>query len=163
MKRRANPADLHNLQMDTLGVLSRRDGSSAPVYTFDTNVMLGIARNPNFVSMLKVRLNMEGAVVRLDDTVRAELENHGCPVERVVALARRDLKAVISGGRAPPGLAERATSLEEKHPTLHSPDSYILAGCIAENTILVSRDRGLIRAAKESGVHVVNPDTLATP
>ncbi len=146
--------------MDVLGAkkLSRDDG---PQYTLDTNVIMEANANPNFLSMLMTRTDLRGAQIHFDSTVRRELEKHGCQVERIVA---RIKKAGATVGRGPPahGIAGLAVSLERKYPTLHSPDSYILAGCIRAGTVLVTRDRGLERAARRHGVRVINPDMLAT-
>jgi hypothetical protein len=150
------------MQMDAHGMQWRRGKGSGPHYTFDTNVMLRMVENANFLNMLKVRMNFRDATIHFDDIIRNEMDGHGCPVERVMLLAKKELGVDVLMERTPLAARKAAASLERAHPTLHSPDSYILAGCIRTNTILVSRDRGLILAARNNNVKVVNPDTLAT-
>lgn len=154
--------DLHDIQMHVHGANRFSGGGNGLLYTLDTNVIMEANSNPNFWDMLMTRLNLRGAQIHFDSVVRRELEKHGCPVERMVARARMEAGATVGKGPPAHGIAGLAASLERRYPTLHSPDSYILAGCIRAGTMLVTRDRGLERAARAHGVKVINPDMLAT-
>lgn len=153
--------DLHDIQLTMHGAQGDRVQARRR-YVLDTNTVINLVDNPNFRSMLAVRVDMRNSNVYLSFTIRRELQKHGCPLVTAVACIRHHLKAnAISCASTAEDRAE-APRLERAYDTLHWPDSMILAETASRGATLVTRDRGLADAAKRCGVSVVNPDLLCT-
>ena len=140
----------------------RRTRRDVPRYMLDTNTILYLVDNPHFRRMLAIRLDMGGSDVYLGSTIRQELQKHGCPHTDAVGCIQDGLKANVVPFHTAERDRDAASRLERTYDTLHWPDSLILAETAARGATLITRDRGLVAAAEEHGVPVVNPDLLCT-
>lgn len=130
--------------------------------TLDTNIMLRMAKIPNFANMLDMRVQLDGTNVHIPDTVRREIAKKNLDIKDVCReLGARG--AVVILGYTTADMCIDARDMEAKHSGLHYPDNRILAYAKSCGTCLVTCDRNLAEAAEPEGVDVVNPDIICSP
>ncbi|ABK77098.1 hypothetical protein CENSYa_0464 [Cenarchaeum symbiosum A] len=158
---------------------------SAPYgYTFDTCAIINVWRNPNISTPLRMLLETEGSIVYMNSYVVGELavkslgqdeagrmlhEHLGADAgadvistmrERAGSMLQKRLGADVSGGDVIPKMREHAVQMEEHCPTLHSPDSIILAFAMYTKTVLVTHDKGLLAATEKMKAPCVDPNVI---
>ena len=84
----------------------------------------------------------------------------GHDVEAISEKIQKTTCAKIVFGKVTDEMYDDAYYLESVCQTLHAGDSQILAYARATGATLITCDRGLVTAAKFSGVSVLNPDLL---
>lgn len=131
-------------------------------YTLDTCVMMDSVENPNFRDMMAVRTGIRNSEIHLGEVVGAELREHMYDVEKVTRQLGLEFDASIVRDEMTRDVYKLAASLRSRYRKLQTPDSYILAGCITEGTVLVTRDKDLYNVANMCGVESINPDRLAS-
>lgn len=131
-------------------------------YTLDTCVMMDSVENPNFRDMMAVRTGIRNSKIHLGEVVGAELREHMYDVEKVTRQLGSEFGASIVRDEMTRDVYKLAASLRSRYGKLQTPDSYILAGCITEGTVLVTRDKDLYNVANMCGVEAINPDRLAS-
>jgi len=130
-------------------------------FAFDTCVILKICqRNHNLADLLRCRTDFKTSKILINSKTLEEMERHGYGRSRVYRELSHCFGNDIVLVNIPYEVRLDARLLRELCPTLHSGDDEILAFSIATNSVLVTCDRGLIEAARMSGVSFINPDLL---
>lgn len=131
-------------------------------YTFDTCIGIKMGENPNFGSLLKCRLDFEGATVHLCTQTILEASNLRYDSGEFFEIIEETLGATAIEGPITEEIRQRAGYLVNRYSTLHHGDNLILAYAEAAGTTLVTCDKKLARTAELIGVEVINPYLLAS-
>ncbi len=129
-------------------------------YTFDTCVGIKICENLNVGNLLSCRINFENSTIHLSSQTVGEANRLGYDINFISQQIRKSIGTKIIFGSITDAMIRDASYLETHCPTLHDGDDYVLAYARATNTILVTCDKGLVKAAIMSGTKVINPDIL---
>ena len=132
-------------------------------FTLDTCVGRKAHENPNYLDMLKTQVDLEHSKVILTTVSIYEIEKRAdYHFDDAKENLESSLGVKISVGKITDEMSILAEKLVENHELLHIPDNQILAHAILTDSVLVTCDRDLVRAAQQIGQQVMNPDTLCT-
>lgn len=129
-------------------------------FVLDTCVAIKLCENPNHGGLLTCRIDFGGSTVYLNSQTVLEAERLGYDSSQIRGQVQAALSTDVEFGDITDDIEFDAQYMQVQYPTLHSGDSQILAFARATSSMLVTCDRGLAIAAKESGAQVINPDTL---
>lgn len=130
-------------------------------FTFDTCVILKICQgDKNFTNLLKCRINFHGSTINLNSQIIDEMNRHGFDCETISKTLSSQLGTHVNFYNVSDDVFSDALYMRRIYPTLHAGDDQILAFAIANNSTLVTCDKGLVEAAKLAGANFVNPDLL---
>ena len=110
--------------------------------------------------MIRTHLDFGGSTVYLNSQTVLEAERLGYNSSQIRGQVQAALGTDVEFGDITDDMEFDAQYMQVEYPTLHSGDSQILAFARATSSTLVTCDRGLAIAARESGAQVINPDTL---
>ena len=99
-------------------------------------------------------------LIHLTSRTRLEATKNGYNFDNIVNQIESSLQTKVVCGRITSALERDAKNLLKRCSTLHPSDSEILAYAISFNTILITSDKGLLRAAKTVKMRTINPNTL---
>ena len=142
--------------------MHKKPARSEKGYTFDTNVGINICKNPNFGSLLACRLSFKDRRVHVCSRTIFEITNNGYGTEQIKRQIEGFTGTAVVMGAVTNAMMIDARGLERRCSTLHEGDSQILAYARATDTILITSDKNLIHAAKDSRCKAINPDTLSS-
>jgi len=131
--------------------------------TLDTCVGRKAHENPNYLDMLKTRVDLEHSKVIFTTVSIYEIEKRAdYHFDDAKENLESSLGKKISVGKITDEMSVLGEKLLENHELLHIPDNQILAYAICTDSLLVTCDRDLVSVAKQIGQQVLNPDTLCT-
>ena len=129
-------------------------------FTLDTNVIIRACDDETFAEKTRRCLGSNASEIIINSQAVSELERCGLSMKIVPTLLESRLKVKSVTYDAISKLERKGASiLEQKHKTLHRGDSSILAFAHARGLILLTCDNGLVKAARDTGVKCINPDT----
>lgn len=130
-------------------------------FTFDTCVILKICQGErNFADCLKCRIDFAGSEILLNSKTVEEMQRHGFDYDSVSEKLSEVFETAVSFTGISDDVFADAKYMQRIYPTLHSGDDEVLAFTVETNSILVTCDRGLFKAAKLAKATVINPDIL---
>ena len=129
-------------------------------FTLDTCVLIKILENPNFGNLLKCRINFENSKIYLNSQTIGEAKKKGYDIAEIYSTIQIRFCQNVIFSQITDEMYTNARNLQQTYSSLHYGDSQILSFAKAKSLTLVSCDKGLIKAAKQSGISFVNPDTL---
>ncbi len=143
--------------------MKRENFGSESRFTLDTCVGRKAHEYPNYLDMLKIRVDLEHSKVVLTTVSIYEIEKRAdYHFDDAKENLESSLGVKISVGKITDEMSLLAEKLVENHELLHIPDNQILAYAILTDSVLVTCDRDLVRVAEQIGQQVINPDTLCT-
>lgn len=141
-------------------IMKGSNSRSVNGYTLDTCVGIKIIENQNIANLLKCRIQMNGASIHFCTQSVFEATKLGFQIEQISKIIENKFETDVFFGTVTDEMVQVSYQLERDCPSLHYGDSKILAYAKITNTILVTCDKALALAAKQSNVQVVNPDIL---
>lgn len=135
----------------------RRFGAT---FTLDTNVIIRACDDNAFAEKTRLCLGSDASEIIINSQAVSELERHGLSMKIIPTILESRLRVKnVTYDAVSESERKGATILEQKHKTLHRGDSSILAFAHARGLVLMTCDNGLVKAARDTGVKCINPNT----
>ncbi len=129
-------------------------------YVLDTCIGRRCYDNPAYLDMLKMRIDLEASKAVFTTVSIYEIDNKA---DYGYDDVKSRLEFVSDSKIGTEEISEEMNVLgiwlNEKIDGLHYPDNQILAFAMITGSILVTCDKGLERASRSVGHHVINPDS----
>lgn len=129
-------------------------------FVLDTNVVIRACNDRQFAQRVRWCMGASTSEIVINSKVESELMRHGLSMKIIPAILKDRLQVddiiydAISRDEH-----QDAKWLEEKNETLHRGDSDILAFAYVRGLVLLTCDKGLVKAARDVNVKCINPDT----
>lgn len=129
-------------------------------FVLDTCVAIKLCENPNIGHLLNCRINFDGSIVYLSSQTIQELKKLGLDHLQIYNQVKSSLGAEVVFNEITDDMEFDSQYLQTQFPTLHVGDSQILAFTRTKFSTLITCDKGLAIAARQSSTPVINPDIL---
>jgi len=140
-------------------MMANRNDRSENRFTLDSCTGRKCYENPAYLDMLKIRVNLESSKTVFTEVSVYEIDKRTeYGFDAVQSTLESSIGNEIQVEKITYDMHQLGIWLRENNEGLHVPDDQILAHAMLTDSVLITCDKGLERAARNMGHDVINPD-----